>query len=104
MTTVISKAGKRDASIQTDQARKTVLVVGKDDSVVAKPVSLGATVNGLRIIRAGLNPGDKVVIAGMQGAIPGSKVSPHAGTIAPDAAANVPDAETPVPAQATFAR
>lgn len=93
-----------DASIQTDQARKTVLVVGPDNSVTAKPVTLGATVNGLRIIRTGLNPGDKVVIAGMQGAIPGTKVSPHAGAITPDAAADGPEAETPVPAQATFAR
>lgn len=93
-----------DASIQTDQAHKTVLVVGPDNSVTAKPVTLGATVNGLRIVRTGLNPGDKVVIAGMQGAIPGTKVSPHAGTIAPNAAADVPDAEAPVPAQATFAR
>ncbi len=93
-----------DASIQTDQARKTVLVVGKDDSVTAKAVTLGATVSGLRIIRSGLAPTDRVVIAGMQGAIPGTKVSPHAGTIAPDANADQAAAETPVPAQATFAR
>jgi RND family efflux transporter MFP subunit len=93
-----------DASIQTDQARKTVLVVGIDNSVTAKPVTLGATINGLRIIRSGLMPGDKVVIAGMQGAIPGTRVAPHTGTIAPDTAASAPEAETPVPAQATFAR
>jgi RND family efflux transporter MFP subunit len=93
-----------DASIQTDQARKTVLVVGADNSVTAKPVTLGATVEGLRIIRSGLTPGDRVVIAGMQGAIPGTKVVPHAGQVAPDAAASAPEAETPVPAQATFAR
>ncbi len=95
-----------DASIQTDQARKTVLVVGPDNSVATKPVTLGATVNGLRVIRSGLAPGDRVVIAGMQGAIPGTKVSPHAGRIAPDAAADTAaaDADAPVPAQATFAR
>ncbi|WP_019831925.1 efflux RND transporter periplasmic adaptor subunit [Sphingomonas sp. PR090111-T3T-6A] len=93
-----------DASIQTDQARKTVLVVDKDDSVVAKPVTLGAVIDGLRIIRSGLTPGDRVVIAGMQGAIPGTKVAPHNGTIAPDATDDAPHAETPVPAQATFAR
>ena len=93
-----------DASIQTDQARKTVLVVDKDDSVVAKPVTLGAVVDGLRIIRSGLTPGDRVVIAGMQGAIPGTKVVPHDGKVAPDPAASAPEAETPVPAQATFAR
>jgi multidrug efflux pump subunit AcrA (membrane-fusion protein) len=30
-----------DEAIQSDQARKTVLVVGKDGTVAAKPVELG---------------------------------------------------------------
>jgi RND family efflux transporter MFP subunit len=93
-----------DAAIQTDQAQKTLLVVGKDDSVVAKQVTLGPVVNGLRIVRTGLAPTDRVVIAGMQGAIPGSKVAPHPGKIAPDTVASTASAEAPVAAQATFAR
>ena len=92
-----------DASIQTDQARKTVMVVGQDGTVSAKAVTVGATVDGLRIVRSGLAPTDRVVIAGLQGAVPGTKVSPHAGNIAPDSSAETPDAEAPVPAQATFA-
>ena len=92
-----------DASIQTDQARKTVMVVGQDGTVSAKAVTVGATVDGLRIVRSGLAPTDRVVIAGLQGAVPGTKVSPHAGKIAPDSSAETPDAEAPVPAQATFA-
>jgi RND family efflux transporter MFP subunit len=92
-----------DASIQTDQARKTVMVVGQDGTVSAKPVTVGATVDGLRIIRSGLAPTDRVVIAGLQGAVPGTKVSSHAGKITPDSSAETPDAEAPVPAQATFA-
>ena len=92
-----------DASIQTDQARKTVMVVEKDGTVSAKPVTVGATVDGLRIIRSGLAPTDRVVIAGLQGAVPGTKVSSHAGKITPDSSAETPGAEAPVPAQATFA-
>lgn len=92
-----------DASIQTDQARKTVMVVGQDGTVSAKPVTVGATVDGLRIIRSGLAPTDRVVIAGLQGAVPGMKVSSHAGRITPDSSSEMPDAEAPVPAQATFA-
>ena len=48
-----------DEAIQSDQARKTVLVVGRDDSVAARPVELGPVVDGLRIIRSGLTPGDR---------------------------------------------
>jgi RND family efflux transporter MFP subunit len=92
-----------DVAIQTDQARKSVLVVGKDGVVVAKPVVLGPVVDGLRIIRSGLAPADQVVIEGMQGAAPGAKVDAHPGKIVPDAAAAAPsDDSAPIAAQATF--
>jgi RND family efflux transporter MFP subunit len=91
-----------DAAVQTDQARKTVLVVGRDGAVVAKPVVLGPVVEGLRIVRSGLAPDDRVVIEGMQGAAPGTKVNAHPGRIVPDAAPPAPDA-APIAGQATFA-
>jgi RND family efflux transporter MFP subunit len=93
-----------DSAIQTDQARKTLLVVGADNSVTIKPVTLGAAVDGLRIIRTGLAPTDKVVIEGMQGAQPGGKVAPHPGHIVPDTSVDTAAAQTPTAAQATFAR
>jgi len=92
-----------DAAIQTDQARKMVLTVGPDGRVLAKPVTLGALVGGLRIVKAGLSPADRVVIEGMQGAQPGGKVSAHPGRIVPDVAAPAAEA-APAAAQATFAR
>src|SRR3546814_1129312 len=52
------------AAVQTDQARKIVYVVGKDGMVAAKPVEIGPEVDGLRVIRAGLAPTDRVVING----------------------------------------
>jgi RND family efflux transporter MFP subunit len=94
-----------DAAIQTDQLRKTVLVVGKDGVVAARPVTLGPVIRGLRIIRSGLAPGDRVVIEGMQAAAPGAKVDAHPGHVVPDAAAGGDDAiEAPIAAQASFAQ
>lgn len=91
-----------DAAVQTDQARKTVLAVAKDNMVSAKEVQLGPVVDGLRVIRSGLRPDDQIVIAGMQSAAPGSKVQPHAGRVTPLPSETVPIA-APVAAQATFA-
>jgi RND family efflux transporter MFP subunit len=93
-----------DAAVLTDQARKTVLVLGPDNTAVAKPVTLGAVVGGLRIIRTGLSPNDRVVIEGMQSVQPGGKLAPHAGRIVPDADPPAAVADGPAAAQATFAR
>lgn len=74
-----------DTAIQTDQTRKLVLVVAKDGTVAAKEVELGPVIGGLRVIRGGLSPNDRVVIKGTQMAMPGAKVTPKAGKIAPPA-------------------
>ncbi|AOF97894.1 efflux RND transporter periplasmic adaptor subunit [Sphingobium sp. RAC03] len=95
-----------DAAIQSDQARKTVLVVGKDDSVSAKPVELGPVVDGLRIIRSGLTPQDRVIVGNVQAAMPGTKVAVRAAPIKPQPTPVTPvdPAAAPAAAQATFAR
>lgn len=93
------------AAVQTDQARKIVYVVGQDGMVAAKPVEIGPEVDGLRVIRSGLAPTDRVVINGYQFARPGSKAETKAGRIvaaAPKQAAA--GTNEPVSAQATFAR
>ena len=92
-----------DAAIQTDQARKTVLTVARDGTVAAKPVQLGAVVDGLRIVRGGLTAGDRVVIAGTQMAMPGARVTTRAGRIAPERAAAATPAAELVAGEATFA-
>ena len=93
-----------DPAIASDQARKTVLVVGPDGTVAAKPVELGALVDGLRIIRSGLAPSERVIVGNMSAAIPGTKVKVQAGHIAPDMtqAVTVPEASAPIAAQATL--
>src|SRR5206468_4919550 len=67
-----------DTAIATDQTRKIVFVVKDDDTVEARPVTLGPLDQGLRVIRSGLNADDKVIVDGLQRARVGAKVSPHA--------------------------
>lgn len=85
-----------DAAVQTDQARKIVLVAGKDGSITPRPVVLGPVVDGLRVIRSGLTTADKVVIAGGQLVLPGAKAQIRPGKIEPASAA-VADATAPAP-------
>jgi len=66
-----------DTAIATDQSRKIVFVVKDDDTVEAKPVLLGPLDDGLRVIRDGLKPEDRVIVDGIQRARVGAKVSPH---------------------------
>src|SRR4051794_23550859 len=72
-----------DTAIATDQSRKIVFVVKDDDTVEARPVVLGPIDDGLRVIREGLKPEDRVIVDGLQRARVGAKVSPHAAPAAP---------------------
>jgi membrane fusion protein, multidrug efflux system len=92
-----------DAAVRTDQARKVVLVVGKDGAVAAKPVTAGPLVDGLRIVRSGLSRQDRVIIAGTQLAQPGSKVQVRVGRVQAVRAQAGPPVVAPAAAQATLA-
>src|ERR1700758_2126191 len=70
-----------DTAIATDQSRKIVFVVKDDDTVEARTIELGPLDEGLRVIRTGLKPEDRVIIDGIQRARVGAKVSPHKGEI-----------------------
>jgi RND family efflux transporter MFP subunit len=72
-----------DKAVATDQSRKIVFVVKDDDTVEAKPVVLGPLDDGLRVIREGLKPEDRVIVDGIQRARVGAKVAPHAPPVAP---------------------
>jgi len=63
-----------DRAIGTDQSQKFVLTVGADNTVAYRPVTLGSIVDGKRIIRAGLHPGDRVIVNGLQRVRPGMTV------------------------------
>lgn len=80
-------------AIGSDQSRKFVLVVNKADAVEYRQVELGAETQGLRVVKTGLRPDDRLVIRGVQLARPGQKVRPVQGRIAnPVAASNAPAA------------
>src|SRR5437667_7159215 len=67
-----------DTAIATDQSRKIVFVVKDDDTVEARAVELGPLDEGLRVVRTGLKPEDRVIIDGIQRARVGAKVAPKA--------------------------
>jgi RND family efflux transporter MFP subunit len=93
-----------DAAVQTDQARKVVLVADKAGNVAPRQVVTGPLVDGLRVIRSGLTPSDRVVISGMQMVMPGVKVQLQPGKITPQAVAAVPNTiSAPLSGEATFA-
>ncbi|MDQ3139210.1 MAG: efflux RND transporter periplasmic adaptor subunit, partial [Pseudomonadota bacterium] len=93
-----------DAAIQTDQARKLVFVVTSDGSVAPKPVELGPVVDGLRVVRSGLTQSDRVIIAGAQLAMPGTKVGVRPGRIEATKMPEETGIDTPVSGEATIAR
>lgn len=53
-------------AIGTDLNNKYVLVLTENNIVQYRAISLGEGVNGLRIVSAGLNEGDKIVVNGLQ--------------------------------------
>lgn len=66
-----------DHAVLSDQARKIVMTVDSEGTVVPKPVDLGPVIDGLRVVRTGLDAEDSVIINGIQRARPGSKVTPQ---------------------------
>jgi RND family efflux transporter MFP subunit len=70
-----------DASVLPDQSEHIVLTVGPNDVVTPKRVQLGDLRDGLRVIRSGLDPSDRVIIDGIPTVRPGSKVSLQSGSI-----------------------
>ena len=64
-----------DRAVGTDQNRKFVFVVGADSKAEYRPVTLGPQVDGLRVVRDGLKPGEKIVVNGLQRVRPGAPVT-----------------------------
>src|SRR5262249_33866700 len=67
-----------DAAIGTEQARKYVLVVGADNTVIQKYVARGGLVDDRGVIKWGLAADDRLIVNGMIRARPGGKVTPQA--------------------------
>jgi RND family efflux transporter MFP subunit len=65
-----------DRAIGTDQTRKVVMLVGKDNVVQPREVQPGALIDGMRVVQ-GVQPGELVVVDGLQRAQPGAPVTPR---------------------------
>jgi RND family efflux transporter MFP subunit len=91
-----------DSAIVTDQSRQEVYVIGPGDKIVPRMVQPGPVVDGLRVIRSGLAPTDRVVIDGVIHARPGKPVTPRAGKITPQSVDETAP-EAPPASSATFA-
>ena len=72
-----------DTAIVTDAARRVVYVVSPQGWWSARPVVLGPLLGNLRVVRSGIGPSERVIINGLQRAMPGQKVIPKPGRIAP---------------------
>jgi multidrug efflux system membrane fusion protein len=66
----------RDSAVGTDLDKRFVLVVNQERTIEYRPVTLGPTVAGLRLVRSGLVAGELVVVNGLQRVRPGAKVDP----------------------------
>tara|TARA_R110000782_G_scaffold182437_6_gene272679 strand:- start:14140 stop:15216 length:1077 start_codon:yes stop_codon:yes gene_type:complete len=93
-----------DEAILTDQTRKSVFVVGSDGKAASRNVETGPLVEGLRVVKSGLEVKDRVVIDGLTQLQPGTPVEAKLVKLTPRAANTAP-ASTPVkappPAEAT---
>ncbi|HEX4644197.1 MAG TPA: efflux RND transporter periplasmic adaptor subunit [Verrucomicrobiae bacterium] len=81
-----------DQAVGTDQGQKFVYVVNDQDAVEYRTIKLGPLIEGLRVVREGIQPKDWVVVNGLMSIRPGAKVKPDRATPA------VAQAATPPPA------
>jgi RND family efflux transporter MFP subunit len=66
-----------DRAIGTDQSQKFVYVIDAANKVTYRPVKVGRLDDGLRIVQQGLQPGETVVVNGLQRVRPGVVVAPE---------------------------
>ncbi len=66
-----------EGAVGVAQVGHYVLVVDDKNTVQQKPVTVGAAVNGLRVIEKGLEGTERVVVNGLQRARPGAPVTPE---------------------------
>ena len=66
-----------ETAVGSDQDKKFVFVVDQANTVAYRQIKLGAAVEGERIVESGLQPGDRVVVNGLQRIRPGAVVEPR---------------------------
>lgn len=64
-----------ERAVGSDQDKRYVMVVGADDRAAFRLVTLGRSVDGLRVVTEGLSAGERVIVNGLQRVRPGSPVA-----------------------------
>jgi multidrug efflux system membrane fusion protein len=67
----------QDEAVGTDLGKKYVLVVDTDNKALYRSVDVGPKLEGLRIVRSGLQKDDRIVVSGLQRVRPGSAIDPQ---------------------------
>ena len=71
-----------DAAIGTDQDKKFVMVVDADNRAQYREVTLGTMSDGMRVIAKGLQPGERIVVNGLQRVRPNDVVKANSVAMA----------------------
>ena len=66
-----------DRAVGTDQSKRFVLVVNGENKAEYREIQLGRLVDGLRVVEKGLEPGERIVVNGLQRVRPGAPVTPQ---------------------------
>ena len=67
-----------ERAVGTDQSKKFVMVVAEGNKAEYREVTLGAPVDGLRVVTSGLKAGETIVVNGLQRVRPGAVLAPQA--------------------------
>ena len=93
-------------AVGTDQNKKFVMLVGKENKAEYREVTLGTMVDGLQVVRSGLTAGDQIIVNGLQRVRPGAPIAGTPvdmltlkGAEAPADPAATPATDTPAAAQ-----
>jgi RND family efflux transporter MFP subunit len=81
-----------DEAIGTDQTQRFAFVVNDQHTVEYRQVALGPMIDGLRVVRDGIKPGEWVIVNGVQRVRTGAKVDPQPQAIPQDQARLRPEA------------
>jgi len=71
-----------ERAIGTNQSQKFVFTVAADNKAAYRAIKLGPVRDGKRIVRDGLQSGDRVIVNGLQRVAAGMVVSPETGSVA----------------------
>jgi multidrug efflux system membrane fusion protein len=66
-----------ERAVGTDQSKKFVMVVDAENRAIYREVTLGASVDGLRVVTSGIQPGERIIVNGLQRVRPGALIAPE---------------------------